>query len=475
MAAALLIAVLSAGVAQARNPHCAGGIQYVVQSKNDKDKGNTDDYTREINKAVQQLQQCAVEDPNDLEALGYLGWAYAEVDSCGPAGVAFQKAMDGLKSKGDPKKAEWVKNNRDSYWAGKFNDGISKVNAAQQAYPDFTKTPENDADKTLKEEAAKNYAAAIQSLTRAALLKPGDAQTMRNLGSVYAFMGDFKSAEGVFREGLKSAPGDSALTASLKSVSGGHAGQLIDQKKYDEAIAYYADLQKGDPNNSDLYLGQADAYFKRASDAHGDAAKPDYKLAGGAYAKAASLKPTDADLPFNAALSYQNAGEWALAEAQWKACLKLRTNDVDAMSALGQALSEQKKYDEAVKVLQSGVLSNPKNKTLHRQLGAVYTKMQNNLKSTEELMVYLALQNGKPVADAAAAAKTAPAGSVAAKTLAQLGTPEDVIPWEVDQQKIESWFYWSKNLAYHFQNGALYGKSDWGSSTSGGAAPTGKK
>jgi tetratricopeptide (TPR) repeat protein len=468
---AFAAALAFAGVAEARNPHCAGGIQYVVQAKADKDKGNNDDYQREIQKAVVQLEQCSTEDPADLEALGYLGWAYAEVDSAGPAGVAFQKAIDGLKTK-DPKKADWVRNNRDSYWAGKFNDGISKINAAQEAYPDFSKAPENDADKTLHGEAAKNYAAAITSLTRASLLKPGDAQTMRNLGSVYAFMGDFKTAESVFREGLKSAPTDSALIASLKSVRTGYAAQLLDQKKYDEAIAFYGDLLKSDPSNSDLYLGQADAYFKRASDAHGDAAKPDYKLAGAAYAKAGSLKPGDADLPFNAALSYQNAGEWVLAEAQWRACLKLRPNDADAMSALGQTLSEQKKYDEAVKVLQAGVMAYPKNKVLHRQLGAVYTRMQNNLKSTEELMVYLALQNGTPVADAKAAANAAPAGSAAAKTLASLGVPEQVIPWEVDQQKIESWFYWSKNQAFHFQNGTLYGKSDWSTT---GAAPSGKK
>ena len=470
-AAVAMAVALVAGVAEARNPHCAGGIQYVVQAKADKDKGNAEDYQREILKAVQQLEQCQTEDPNDLEALGYLGWAYAEVDSAGPAGVAFQKAIDGLRTK-DPKKSDWVKNNRDSYWAGKFNEGISKINAAQEAYPDFTKAPENDADKTLRDEAAKNYAAAIQSLTRASLLKPGDPQTIRNLGSVYAFMGDFKSAEATFREGLKVAPSDSALNASIKSVRTGYASQLLDQKKYDEAIAYYTDLQKADPSNPDLYLGQADAYFKRASDAHGDAAKPDYKLAGAAYAKAASFKPNDADLPFNAALSYQNAGEASLAEAQWRACLKLRPADADAMSALGQTLADQKKYDEAVKVLQGGVLQYPKNKNLHRQLGAVYTRMQNNLKSTEELMVYLALQNGKPVADAAAAAKAAPAGSAASKTLADMGSPEEVIPWEVDQQKIESWFYWSKSKAFHFQNGTLYGKSDWGSTT---AAPAPKK
>src|SRR5262249_4788929 len=175
----------------ARNPHCAGGIQYVVQAMKDKDRGNTDDYQREIGKAVQQLEQCSSEDPADLEALGYLGWAYAEVDSAGPAGQAFQKAADGLKTK-DPKKAAWVLNNRDSYWATRFNEGIAKINAAQAAYPEFSKPPANDADKTLKDEAAKNYAQAITSLMRASQLKPGNPQTLHSLGSVYAFMGDFK-------------------------------------------------------------------------------------------------------------------------------------------------------------------------------------------------------------------------------------------------------------------------------------------
>ena len=130
---ALLIAALAlvpGGVAEARNEHCAGGIQYVVQAMKDKDKGNTDDYQREINKAVQQLTECASVDGNDLEALGYLGWALAEVDSAGPAGQAFQKSIDGLRAKGDAKKADWVSNNRDSYWATRFNDGIAKINAA---------------------------------------------------------------------------------------------------------------------------------------------------------------------------------------------------------------------------------------------------------------------------------------------------------------------------------------------------------
>src|SRR6516164_6418311 len=154
----MAVLLFGASLASARNPHCAGGIQYVVQGLRDKDRGLTEDYTREMNKAVDQLTQCSTEDPADLEAIGYLGWALAELDSCAPSGVAFQKSIDGLTAKGDKKKLETVVGNRDHYWSVVYNDGIAKINAAQQVYPDYSKEPTGD-EKALKDEATKNYEA----------------------------------------------------------------------------------------------------------------------------------------------------------------------------------------------------------------------------------------------------------------------------------------------------------------------------
>ena len=225
-----------ARAAEARNPHCAGGIQYVVQGLNDKNKGNFDDYKREMQKAVQQLEQCASEDPADLEAVGYLGWAYAELDSSCLAGRMFDKAITGLEAK-DKKKADWARNNRDSYWAIAFNNGITRINEAQAAYPDFQKAADNDADKALKEEARKKYHEAIASLTRASCLKPSDARTLRNLGSAYAFMGELDPARSYFQKGLQIAPADSDLVNALRAVSQQRAGSLIDQNKFDAMVA----------------------------------------------------------------------------------------------------------------------------------------------------------------------------------------------------------------------------------------------
>ena len=451
-----------AGGAEARNPHCAGGIQYVVQAMNDKSKNNMEDYTREINKAVQQLEQCRTEDPNDFEAIGYLGWAYAEIDSMCQAGKAFDAAIKGLEVK-DPKKKDWAINNRNSYWAKTFNDGIAKIRDAQTAYPEFCKKPENDSDKGAKAKAEESYRAAATSLNQALCLKAGDPQTIRNLASVYALTCDYQKAEAVLREGLKVAPADTMLQAAVKMVRVNYANQLAEDKKYDEAIAFFGDLVKAEPTNADLWLSQADVTFRKAqSEQPGDPRKKDFAAAGDGYAKASELRPTDADLAFNAGVSYQNAQMWDKSEAMWKKAAQLKPDDPEVFSSWGACQVELKRCPEAIVNLHKAVDLKPQDKSYHRQLGAIYTKCGNNTRGTDELMVYLAMQNGQPVPDAAATAKEAKQGTDAGKTLASDGAPEQIYRWEADNQKFDTWFYWGKKRAYTFNGGGLTRKSDWG-------------
>jgi tetratricopeptide (TPR) repeat protein len=450
-----------AGTAEARNPNCAGGIQYVVLATRDKEKGNLEDYQREIYKAVDRLTLCASEDTMDLEALAYLGWALAEIDSACPAGQAFQKAIAGLKAKGD-KKADWAISNRESYWARNFNAGVADIQAGQSAYAEFTKEPADDGEKALKAEAANKYASAIAALDRAACLRPGDARTARSLGMVHALKGDMLKAEAVLREGLVSAPGDTDLVSSLALVRRNYAGRLLDEKRYEEAIGFFAELLKSSPNDADLHSGLANAHFQRAFTREGDPRKADYRSAGDQYDRAARIKVGDADLLFNAALAYQNAGDFAAAETEWRDFIKLKPEDTDAMAALGSTLAELKKYDEAAAVLHQAVNLKPREKNLHRQLGGVYARAENQPKSYEEMVVFIALERGTLAENAADAAKKAPANSDAAKTLAALGAPEELRYWEADGQKYETWLYWGRNLAYTMRAGLQVARSDWG-------------
>ena len=442
-------------VAHARNPHCAGGIQYVVQGLRDNAKGNKEDYIRQMNKAVDQLSMCAAEDGEDHEALGYLGWAYAELDSMGPAGDAFAKAIAGLQAKGDKKRFEVVSNNRESYWAQRYNEGIRAVTDAQQF-----------AEAGAKDEAHGKFVEAIDKLTKAKLLKPGSAATLRNRAVAYAADGQFDQAETVLRNGLTEAAADTSvgqLQDALRITRANKAGKLLDEKKYDEAITYYTELSKNEPNSADHLMGLGNAYFSRAATKQDAAKKADYKLSGDAYAKAFLVKKEDANLVFNAALAYQNASELALAEGQWREAVKLNSKDAEALSSLGSVLADESKFDEAVRVLHQAVAEKPDNKVYFRQLGAAYSKAGNNVKSTEMLMIYLSMDKGKAATDAAGAAKAAKAGSAATNTLGAMGSPDKVLDWEYDSRKLQTWIYGGKKQAFTFDSaaGSLVQKSDW--------------
>jgi tetratricopeptide (TPR) repeat protein len=467
LAVALAVVTLG-GVAWARNPHCAGGIQYVAQGLRDKVK-DPESWNRQMHKAVDQLTTCSTEDPADYEAIGYLGWAYAELDSATQAGDAFEKAIAGLISKGD-KKASLVSDNRDHYFGLAFNDGIAKINAAQALYPDFSKEAASDDDKKAKAAATAKYEEARVSLERASKYKPTDTASIRNLGSIDAFMGNFVSAEATFRRGLVMAPGDSALNTWIKLVRTNYARRLTDEKKFDEALAFYNELAKSDAGNADLHMGIASAYFERAKSKEGDARKPDYRAAGEEYSKASDLKKGDVDLLFNAGLAYQNAGDWALADKQWKAVLQIKPDDTDAMSADAACLAELAKYDDAVHVLIRALELKPDEKSLHRQLGGVYAKAGNNAKSYEHMVVYLAFAKGE-----AKDKLTPPAGSVEAATIAKEGAPEAIRVWDADGEKYDTLAYWKKKVVYTFKNGQLAVKTDWSSPAKVGTAAGGTK
>lgn len=445
-----------AGSAHARNPHCAGGIQYVVQGLKDKDRGNIEDYEREMRKAVEQLTLCAEQDPADFEAHGYLGWALAEIDSAGPAGVAFAKALAAARAKGDKRKSEVIVANRDHYWSVAYNEGIKNIQDGQQY-----------AEADAKAESHEAFGKAVVALTRAKLLRPGHAQTIRNLATAFAMDDDFDSAEIVLRNGQQEAAEDSSvgqLAEALRTVRVNKASGLLAENKFDEAVAYYTDLTRLEAGSSDLWMGLGNAYFKRAETKADSAKRADFKRSADAYARAFQLRPDDPNLVFNAALAYQYAGELAAAEGQWRAVLAKTPNDPDALSSLGSVLADQKKFGDAQQVLLRAIAIKPEEKVYYRQLGAVYSKGGDNAKSTEMLILYMAMSKGEAKPDAAGAAKEARPGSAAANTLAAMGSPEKVLEWENTDTGglLQTWVYGTKQLAFTFNAaGALVQKSDW--------------
>lgn len=475
----VLCALVLGGAAQARNEHCAGGIQYVVGGMRDKDKGNTEDYLSQMRKAIQQFEMCADGDPADYEAMGYMGWAYCELDEAGAmdaaqlAGTAFKKCLDGLTAKGDKKLKQW-EDNRQGYWVRYYNKGITAMKDAGDLYPDMGLKPKSQdpGEVDLFNRARGKYAEAVRFFTKATQLKPSDPVAYLSMGQAYQFIAQFDSAEIVFKAGLTVAPGDTNLTASMVNLHKNIANKLIADRKYDEAIAYYNDLLKAEPNNPDLLLGVADANFGKAQQQGvADADKKGFfKAAAEAWAKAGTTRTGDFDLAYNSGVAFQNAGLPAMAETQFRRALQINPGDADVPRALSKSLIEQGKFDEAVGIVYGLLKKDPKKPEYHQLLSAAYDKGGNKGKSTEEAMVFLALRSGQPVPDLDAAIAAATAAGEA-NTIKAYGKPEAIFEWKADVDTYRTWCYWSKGLAFHFKAGNLVMKSDWSAPATASGAP----
>lgn len=470
VATAVLAAGLLAGLgrmAEARNANCSGGILYVSQALQARANKDLPEADKLMHRAVDRLSQCAAEDPEDYEAAGYLGWAYAEIDSFRPAGVFFAKSIEGLAKKGDKKKLETTSDNRKSFFVRELNAGIGSIREAQGIF-DMSKTPANDAEKVQFAEARKKADEAVGHFDKALLIVPaGDSLAtgaLKNMAFAYMMSGRDSLAETTYLRAQQASPNDPDIKAAVTAIRNDRAMHMLEKGgDPDKAIAVLEQLVKEDPNNPSRHGGLGDALFERAQKSKDEAkAKADYKAAGAEYAKASSLAPKEASLAFNAGIAYSNAKEWALAEPMWKNAAQLAPDNVQALGNYAVTLIQLKKYDDAAKAVQPALEKSAKDAEFHRLLAIAYATAGNTGKATEERFVFKALSPaGKEMKDGAAVAKAAPAATGAGKTFASMGAPDQVYEWEAESQKVQSWFYWSKKSAYHFSGNTLAVESNW--------------
>jgi len=445
---ALLVVAVSAGTAAARNFHCAGGIQYVIQGTKQKDKGNSArppdlellaDAKRIFGKAVTQLNTCVSEDPNDSEAWSYLGWAYAEVDSPAQSGAAFDEAIKRLA--GNPKPLEIAKQNRKSYWVQYYNDGLSKYKEADAIIPVAeileSKDPKvGDARAKLAEsEACYRKAVAISSREIAAY---------NSLAVVLALQGKFEQSSAVIEQGLAIDPSDPDLLKRKESMITNAVTERLKANDYDGALALMDQkLKKGGDEYSTLVLA-AQTSFEQAQkleEKKDPGAKAAYARAQGYYARGAVVAPDASnkrDMNYNQAVAAQNTG------------------------------------DELVgaKLVFGLVQDNPKDKAFHSMLRGFYDRLGSKKKADDEVWVILGLNdNATAVPDVAGYSAKVVKTSEAGKTLANQGAPDEVKQFKSGETQIDLWYYWSKKLCFAFTGGRQVGAANFGEFGPEGPAP----
>jgi tetratricopeptide (TPR) repeat protein len=411
---ASLATVLVVSPAPARDFHVAGGIQYVVQGGKERAKGNEADARRIYGKAIAQLTQGIAADPGDVEAWDYLGVAYAELDSAEQCGWAFGHGIDLARTKPEEKKLlQRMLDNREHYWVRYFNDAIRTYQKAVEASP----TGEPDSAATME---------AVVSMRRALAVNPTNPKAFCNLGAFLANARRYDDAIATVEDGLKVAPQDSCLLARKEQLSVAAADKAAETGDWDKATAPFERMLAANPQDSWAALRIGETYFKKGQALDEQASK----LADGPEKQAAQEQVRAAF-----ARSADGFGKYS----------ELKPDDKDGRYNYAVALMRAEKYQDAGQAAIAGLAAEPLSPEFHAVLASAYRGLKMEDPANGHTLMAKALREGKPEADAAAAAKAsaekAGPASDAARLLKELGPPAEIRTEQIGDFPVEAWFW----------------------------------
>lgn len=134
---------------------------------------------------------------------------------------------------------------------GNLKTAISYYETAVEKFPSFLRAYKNGGIMKVQEG---RYEAALKDLTRAVELGAVDTMTMGLLGLCYVNTSRYYSAETAYQEAIMMDP-------SILDWQVGLARALLQQQKYDEAIAVIDQILLEEPENEVYWSSQANAYL----------------------------------------------------------------------------------------------------------------------------------------------------------------------------------------------------------------------
>ena len=427
MATAVFVAAVAVPRAEARNFHCAGGIQYVVQGQQEFAKGNIEDAHRIYGKAVAQLNQCISEDPGDVESYDYLGVAYAELDSAEQSGQAFAKgiALANTKDADKYKKLiERMKANQEHYWISYFNAAIKEY---QKAMPADGKNADPSA-----------FLPAADAMKKAVAEDPNNPKGYCNLAAFLANAGKTQDALQAVNDGLSKAPNDSCLLQRKMQVGVGMAQQAQASGDYAAAAAPWEKALAANPKDDKAALQLGQIYFEQGSkldkDGKKDEAKAAFTQSSKNFGIYHSINPADKDGTYNYIIASLQAGDAAAAAKASQEALAATTEDSVAAE-------------------------------YHNFLAQAYRDLKVDAAAAAHTLVARALEEGQKVDDVAGFAQkeatTLGATSTVAKKFKEMGPPDEIRTLTMGDYPVEAWLWNGKKQAILFSKGAQVTAANW--------------
>jgi protein O-mannosyl-transferase len=136
---------------------------------------------------------------------------------------------------------------------------------------------------------------------------------------------------------------------------------LAAENKYEEAVEYYHEAMKSNPNFLPAYINLGCAQMEQGK----------FEAAIHSFTKALSLKPGDGTIYFNRGQLYTRMKKWDEAIADYRYAMKKDPYNASLRNNLGIALTHRKQLDEAIHEYREAIRLNPKHAGAHNNLAMI--------------------------------------------------------------------------------------------------------
>lgn len=274
--------------------------------------------------------------PNKARAYNNLGVALAEKNQFAAALPYFQKAMEMDTHYPDP-----VNNLSVAYGAlGQVDNAIAVMKKSIQMQPGYPEGYNNIASFYM---AKREFKLAHENLKTAIKMRPHYGKAYFNLGRLLLEEGRREEAWEAFRSCCSRADFDNEVGFSA------YANMSFELKKFDDAITGYTKLLTITPNNTEVHLNLANAYYS----------KQEYEKAKAQYGRLLALSPHDARAHFNLGEVYFAQRDDARALACYERARDLNQGIPQVYLRLAQTMGHMGRLGESQTILEAFLKSNP--------------------------------------------------------------------------------------------------------------------
>ena len=354
------------------------------QSKNEETRLNTQinlgtllQVQKNYTKAIEVYKNILLLHPSNYQANLYLAQCYELKEGCEKLALEQYKKVQSLKPDSTDYKEKIRQLTRLAMTPDDVYNYIKSVVNPDKSYVDELY------EHAIYAHEKKDYPTAIKYYSLVKKVDPEKENVYENLAICYAQIKDYKNANEILNTAKEKFPNNKNIVKTLSDIKNDQTSEILNNaynayntNNYAKAIELYMSVE---PKTVDSLLGIASSY--QGLNQHDKALEY--------YLKALEMSPNNSDIAYNVGALYANMQDYVNAKKYFQKSVQLNQNNTNAKEAvldmsdmicqkyIDSAVKniDNKKFEEALKDLNSALNENNKNPDAYYYRGTVYDSL----------------------------------------------------------------------------------------------------